>query len=87
MSDDEIRDGLIANGYEAQNATDWAHIANGSYLNAIKLAGENSTNSQYLSDFIELMRNAYTIGHINDASKKLSDIHVSLPKLQMMMQG
>ena len=72
LSDDEIRDGLIANGYEAQNATDWAHIANGSYLNAIKLAGENSTNSQYLSDFIELMRNAYTIGHINDASKKLS---------------
>ena len=72
LSDDEIRDGLIANGYESQNATDWAHIANGSYLNAIKLAGENCTNSQYLSDFIELMRNAYTIGHINDASKKLS---------------
>ena len=72
LSDDEIRDGLIANGYESQNATDWAHIANGSYLNAIKLAGENSTNTQYLSDFIELMRNAYTIGHINDASKKLS---------------
>ena len=70
LSETEIKDGLIAKGYDEQAATDWAHIANGSYLAALKLADESGAAKQYLSDFIELMRNAYTIGHINDTTKK-----------------
>ena len=70
LSETEIKDGLVAKGYDEQSSADWAHIANGSYLAALKLADESGANKQYLSDFIELMRDAYTIGHINDSAKK-----------------
>ena len=70
LSETEIKNGLIAKGYDEQASSDWAHIANGSYLAALKLADESGANKQYLSDFIDLMRDAYTIGHINDVTKK-----------------
>ncbi len=74
LSEAEIEQGLLVKGFDQQQAKDTAHIANGSFLNALKLADESGTNKQYLSDFIALMRDAYTIGHINDATKKADSL-------------
>ena len=88
LSKDEIKEALIAKGYDEQAATDWAHIANGSYLAALKLADESRDNKQYLSDFIELMRDAYTIGHINDKAKKSAALqHIRNWSLEIAKKG
>lgn len=71
LSEEEIWEGLQVMGYGLPDAKDWAHIAAGSYLAALKLADESSTNKQYLADFIRLMRDAYTIGKLRDPQKKL----------------
>ena len=71
LSEDDLIAGLQAKGYNAQEAQDYAHIATGSYLTALKLADESSVNKQYLADFIQLMRDAYTIGKLRDPQKKL----------------
>ena len=74
LSEEEIQAGLVAKGYEKQASADWARIANGSYLAALKLADEIGANQQYLSDFVKLMRDAYTIGHINNPAKKAESL-------------
>lgn len=74
LTEQEIASGLQAKGYSIQHALDWAHIAGGSYLAALKLADESSANKRYLDDFIALMRDAYTIGHIKNAAKKAESL-------------
>ena len=74
LTEQEIASGLQAKGYGVQRALDWAHIAGGSYLAALKLADESSANKRYLDDFIALMRDAYTIGHIKNAAKKAESL-------------
>ena len=69
LSEEEIIAGLTAKGL-GNGAADLAHIAAGSFLTARKLADESSVNSKYLDDFIQLMRDAYTIGKIRDPQKK-----------------
>ena len=84
LSKDEIQTGLMAKGYDEQASADWAHIANGSYLAALKLADEIGANQQYLSDFVKLMRDAYTIGHINNPAKKAESLqHIRKWSLDM----
>ena len=84
LSEDEIQAGLMARGYDEQASADWAHIANGSYLAALKLADEIGANQQYLSDFVKLMRDAYTIGHINNQAKKAESLqHIRKWSLDM----
>lgn len=84
LSEDEIQAGLMAKGYDKQASADWAHIANGSYLAALKLADEIGANQQYLSDFVKLMRDAYTIGHINNPAKKAESLqHIRKWSLDM----
>ena len=84
LSEDEIQTGLMAKGYDEQASADWAHIANGSYLAALKLADEIGANQQYLSDFVKLMRDAYTIGHINNPAKKAESLqHIRKWSLDM----
>lgn len=76
LSEEEIVAGLKQNaeGISESDAKDFAHIASGSYLAALKLADESSTNKQYLEDFIALMRHAYTIGKIRDPQKKAESL-------------
>lgn len=84
LSEDEIQAGLMAKGYDKQASADWSHIANGSYLAALKLADEIGANQQYLSDFVKLMRDAYTIGHINNPAKKAESLqHIRKWSLDM----
>ena len=84
LSEEEIQVGLVAKGYDKQASADWARIANGSYLAALKLADEIGANQQYLSDFVKLMRDAYTIGHINNPAKKAESLqHIRKWSLDM----
>lgn len=53
---------------DAQTAEDLAHIANGSYLAAKKLAMANEENKGYFYDFVALMRNAWLVGQKKDYS-------------------
>lgn len=49
---------------------DIARIANGSVVTARKLMENNEKRTQQLSDFMALMRNAYTVGSVNDPQRK-----------------
>ena len=69
LSESEIADGLRSKGF-TNNVAEWAHIACGSFLAALKQAEQNSANQRYCEDFIALMRQAYTVGKIKDVVKK-----------------
>ena len=49
---------------------DIAHIAEGSYLKALRLTKEDERREKFLNDFISLMRNAWNVGH----AKKYEDL-------------
>ena len=65
---------LMQRGMDETKATDIARIANGSYLAALKKADESEENRQELRDFIELFRDAYTVGVIKDPVKKFESL-------------
>ncbi len=46
--------------------TDIAHIANGSYLAAKKIAESSDEREAYFDQFVALMRNAWNVGHKKD---------------------
>ena len=73
LTEAEIAEGLRAKGY-AEGAEDWAHIACGSFLAALKQAEQSSANKKYCEDFIALMRHAYTVGKIKDPQKKVESL-------------
>ena len=65
---------LQQKGIPAAKANDIARIANGSYLAALKKADESEENQQELRDFIALFRDAYTVGVLNDVTKKYESL-------------
>lgn len=68
LSEAEIAQALIENQPEIneQTAKDLAHIANGSYVTAMKIANESESNKKYFEDFMALMRNAWLVGQKKD---------------------
>lgn len=48
-----------------------AHMANGSYLAALRVMSENEDNQTYFDDFVALMRNAWLVGQKKDYSALL----------------
>lgn len=50
---------------------DIAHIANGSYLAAMKIVDRDEENKRYFNDFVALMRNAWLVGQRKDYSALL----------------
>ena len=69
-----IAEALTRTGMSVQKARDIARIANGSYLSALKKADETEENQQELHDFIELFRDAYTVGVFKDPQKKYESL-------------
>lgn len=65
---------------------DIAHIANGSLLAALRLQREDSQNKQFFDQFVSLMRDAFTIGQINDAKKKFESL-TRLRDWSLLMSG
>lgn len=78
-----------------QQRTDIAHIANGSYLAAIKFAQQDQENQTYFKDFVSLMRNAWSVGQRKDYdallqlrtwSLKMADAKVGREKQKAFLQ-
>lgn len=67
LSEEEIMQG-------AGVSADMAHIANGSLLAALRLQQEDTQNKRFLEQFINLMRDAFTIGQISDPKKKFDSL-------------
>ncbi len=63
-----IQQALLTNNCVTDNqmAADLAHIANGSYLAASKLAKESEDNQKHFNEFVALMRNAWLVGQKKD---------------------
>jgi len=75
LSEKEITEAILNNDeldIEDGDATYAAHIANGSYLNAIAVLNEGDENKQNLERFIMVMRLAWQVGNKKDhASLKI----------------
>lgn len=75
LSDEEISQALQERLHiDPAAAADYAHIANGSYLAAQKLAAANEETTQEFNDFVALMRDAYTVGVLRDPQKKFESL-------------
>lgn len=57
---------------DAEEAQDMAHMANGSYLTALKMMSESEDNQVFFDDFVALMRNAWLVGQKKDYSALLN---------------
>lgn len=57
---------------DAEEAQDIAHMANGSYLTALKMMSESEDNQVFFDDFVALMRNAWLVGQKKDYSALLN---------------
>ena len=55
----------------SEEAQSIAHMANGSYLAALKTMNESADNKIYFDDFVSLMRNAWLVGQKKDYSALL----------------
>jgi DNA polymerase-3 subunit delta' len=73
LSEDEIAAGLRKeySWLEEDEARSVAHIANGSYLSALRAMNESEENQGYFEDFVSLMRNAWLVGQRKDYSALL----------------
>jgi DNA polymerase-3 subunit delta' len=73
LSEKDIAMGLQSeyswfSAFEAQNV---AHMANGSYLSALRMMNDSEDNQTYFDDFVALMRNAWLVGQKKDYSALL----------------
>lgn len=54
-----------------EDATDIAHMSNGSYLTVLRVMSESNDTQGYFDDFVALMRNAWLVGQKKDYSALL----------------
>ena len=68
LSEDIIASGLCGeySWLSKEDAKAIAHMANGSYLTALKTMNESEENQGYFDDFVALMRNAWLVGQKKD---------------------
>ena len=73
LSEDPIAAGLQKEyaWLDTEDARSIAHMANGSYLTALKMMSESEDNQTYFDDFVALMRNAWLVGQKKDYSALL----------------
>ena len=68
LSEEMIASGLCGEyaWLSGEDAKAIAHMANGSYLTALKTMNESEDNQGYFDDFVALMRNAWLVGQKKD---------------------
>ncbi len=73
LSESTIANALLNGDYNlsTDNAQRIAHIANGSYLSAIRTANNSEEDNRFFNDFVALMRNAWLVGQKKDYSALL----------------
>lgn len=78
-----------------EEASNVAHMANGSYLTALRVMSESEDNQGYFDDFVALMRNAWLVGQKKDYaallklrqwSLEMSDSRVGREKQKAFLQ-
>lgn len=74
LSEEVIVGALVSRveGLDTSSARDIAHIANGSYLTALRTLDSSDTNAIFFEDFVSLMRNAWLVGQRKDYSALLA---------------
>lgn len=88
LETETVAEALVRRGIAASRTTDIARIANGSFLAALKKAGESEENQQELRDFVALFRDAYTVGVLRDPQKKYESLkHLRQWSLDMAATG
>lgn len=88
LETETIAEALVRRGIAASRTTDIARIANGSFLAALKKAGESEENQQELRDFVALFRDAYTVGVLRDPQKKYESLkHLRQWSMDMAATG
>lgn len=73
LSESDIAAGIqtVYTWLSDQEAKTVAHMANGSYLVALKIMSESEESKGYFDDFVALMRNAWLVGQRKDYSALL----------------
>ena len=73
LSESDIAAGIqtVYTWLSDQEAKTVAHMANGSYLAALKIMSESEESKGYFDDFVALMRNAWLVGQKKDYSALL----------------
>lgn len=73
LSEADIADGIqtVYTWLSDQEAKTVAHMANGSYLAALRIMSESEESKGYFDDFVALMRNAWLVGQKKDYSALL----------------
>lgn len=73
LSESDIAAGIqtVYTWLSDQEAKTVAHMANGSYLAALKIMSESEESKGYFDDFVALMRNAWLVGQRKDYSALL----------------
>lgn len=73
LSESDIAAGLqtVCTWLSDQEAKTVAHMANGSYLAALRIMSESEESKGYFDDFVALMRNAWLVGQKKDYSALL----------------
>ena len=73
LSEHDIAAGIqtVYTWLSEQDAKTVAHMANGSYLAALKIMSESEESKGYFDDFVALMRNAWLVGQKKDYSALL----------------
>lgn len=73
LSESDIAAGLqtVYTWLSNQEAKTVAHMANGSYLAALRIMSESEESKGYFDDFVALMRNAWLVGQKKDYSALL----------------
>ena len=66
LSREEITQALIERGTEEQSASDIAHLAQGSFLQALQTAESKEQSQAFMEDFVSLMRWSWMVGHKKD---------------------
>lgn len=79
--------GLSEEELTQQFGAEIAHIANGSYLAAKRLAENSEETDSMLEEFKAMMRDAYTIGVIQDKNKKFESLKRLIAWSQKIADG
>ncbi|MBP5477230.1 MAG: DNA polymerase III subunit delta' [Paludibacteraceae bacterium] len=95
LAQEQIAQALTERGIDPESANDIAHLAQGSFHQALRVSGDNEQNRLFMEDFVALMRQAWMVGHRKDYeslqklrqwSLKMADAKVGREKQKVFLQ-
>ena len=95
LAQERIAQALTERGIDSESANDIAHLAQGSFHQALRVSGDKEQNRLFMEDFVALMRQAWMVGHRKDYeslqklrqwSLKMADAKVGREKQKAFLQ-